>query len=186
MTANGGSLCATSLDVPHTILPLSLPCCCRSILTPHLHLHLITVVLVVPPTFVPLYLFQLHQQPHNRSMPSSTFNGKIVSSSPGGGARPNSKVTVHLLDVTLQERGSMSIGGQVIQIGPRGRPFPIAFKVPYDERAGSPTHRYSVSVRVEDTGGDERLRWISTTHIPVLTHGHPVDNITVVVHAVPE
>ncbi|GJJ77571.1 hypothetical protein EMPS_09930 [Entomortierella parvispora] len=118
-------------------------------------------------------------------MSSATLNGKIVSASGGGGAGPQSKITVHLLDISLPDRGSSSLGGQIILTGARGRPFPISFKIPYDTRQLNPSNRYSVSVRIEDVGGDQRLRWISTTHSRVLTFGHPVDNITVAVSAIP-
>ncbi len=80
---------------------------------------------------------------------------------------PNAKVTVVLADTSLMDAPARTLASQVIE-GRTAPPF--EFALPYDPAAIDPRHVYSVSARIEVDG---KLRFITDTHTPVITHGAP-------------
>ena len=80
---------------------------------------------------------------------------------------PNARVTVVLADTSLMDAPARTLASQVIE-GRTAPPF--EFALPYDPAAIDPRHVYSVSARIEVDG---KLRFITDTHTPVITHGAP-------------
>ncbi|KAG0036893.1 hypothetical protein BGZ82_003486 [Podila clonocystis] len=77
-------------------------------------------------------------------------------------------------------------GQLIIRTGPPGysRPFPVAFKISYDERDIYPSLPYELNVRIEDRGTSHKVRWLSKIRPRVLTFGAPKDNVEVFVDKV--
>lgn len=80
---------------------------------------------------------------------------------------PNAKVTVVLADTSLMDAPARTLASQVIE-GQTAPPF--KFALAYDPAAIDPRNVYSVSARIEVDG---KLRFITDTHTPVITHGAP-------------
>ena len=80
---------------------------------------------------------------------------------------PPGVVTVSLADTSLMDAPSKTIATQVIK-GQTAPPF--KFALAYDPKAIDPRNTYSVSARIEVDG---KLRFITDTHTPVITHGAP-------------
>ena len=78
---------------------------------------------------------------------------------------PEATLEITVEDVSLADAPA-KIVGRLVRM-PAGQ-VPIAFEVPYVESAVVPHHRYSLRARVTVDG---QLRYISTTHTPVLTMG---------------
>ncbi|GJJ71676.1 putative lipoprotein [Entomortierella parvispora] len=127
---------------------------------------------------------------HHHHSHSHFITGKIF---PGPGRSieyprigSNSRLTIQLLDVSLMDAPSITLGEQVIVTGARQTlDFPIAFKIPYDaSKVRKNSHQsLSVSARVveipDHASAEEELTWITTTRYPVLTNGHPSDNVEI-------
>ncbi|KAG0043820.1 hypothetical protein BGZ83_010997 [Gryganskiella cystojenkinii] len=97
---------------------------------------------------------------------------------------PNSRLTVQLLDVSLMDAPSVTLGEQVFTTGVnQNLDFPITFKIPYDShKVNKHGHQsLSISARVEE--GDQ-LAWISTMRYSVLTNGNPSENVEVAIERV--
>jgi putative lipoprotein len=84
---------------------------------------------------------------------------------------PDATLEVTVEDVSLADAPSKIIGRLVRM--PAGQ-VPIGFEVPYVESAVQPNHRYTVRARITAGG---QLRYISTTHTPVLTMGGATSGI---------
>jgi putative lipoprotein len=80
---------------------------------------------------------------------------------------PNARVTVVLADTSLMDAPARTLASQVIE-GQTAPPF--KFALAYDPAAIDPRNVYSVSARIEVDG---KLRFITDTHTPVITHGAP-------------
>ena len=80
---------------------------------------------------------------------------------------PNARVTVVLADTSLMDAPARTLASQVIE-GQTAPPF--KFALTYDPAAIDPRNVYSVSARIEVDG---KLRFITDTHTPVITHGAP-------------
>lgn len=78
---------------------------------------------------------------------------------------PDATLEITVEDVSRADAPAQVIGRLVRM--PAGQ-VPIGFEVPYVESAVQPHHRYGVRARIT-VGG--QLRYISTTHAPVLTMG---------------
>ncbi|WP_312160317.1 YbaY family lipoprotein [Phenylobacterium sp.] len=79
---------------------------------------------------------------------------------------PTATVTVTLADTSLMDAPAQVIDTQVIT----GGSPPYRFALSYDPARIIANHTYSVSARIEVDG---RLRFITDTHTPVITHGAP-------------
>lgn len=80
---------------------------------------------------------------------------------------PNARVTVVLADTSLMDAPARTLASQVIE-GQTAPPF--KFALAYDPAAIDPRNVYSMSARIEVDG---KLRFITDTHTPVITHGAP-------------
>ena len=80
---------------------------------------------------------------------------------------PTATVTVTLADTSLMDAPARTLASQVIE-GQTAPPF--KFALAYDPAAIDPRNVYSVSARIEVDG---KLRFITDTHTPVITHGAP-------------
>ncbi|KAF9952620.1 hypothetical protein BGZ72_006047 [Mortierella alpina] len=117
----------------------------------------------------------------------SSLSGFIVASETAPvdqairGVGPNSRILVRLSDVSLMDVPSVTVSEQIIVTGPgESRLFPIAFSLVYFKEGIHERNTYSVSVRVEETGGvEEDMTWYSTSSHPVLTRGDPKNEIQV-------
>ncbi|KAG9062889.1 hypothetical protein KI688_005196 [Linnemannia hyalina] len=114
----------------------------------------------------------------------NTLTGQIkasasVPASSNHGVGPNAKIMIKLLDVSLMDAPSVTIGEQSIVVG-AGEviPFPIAFGILYDPKDIDDRKVYSVSVRVEELHSDN-LFWISTWVNNVLTREAPTENVEI-------
>lgn len=79
-------------------------------------------------------------------------------------------VTVRLLDISLADASSVTLGEQVIR-GAGG--LPAAFRVPYDPEAIDERYDYSLQATVRHEG---RLLYINDTVHSVLSRGSPEDS----------
>ncbi|CAF1591414.1 unnamed protein product [Didymodactylos carnosus] len=59
--------------------------------------------------------------------------------------------------------------------------FPIKFSVEYDETDVEFTSYYALRVRIV---ADGKTRFITAHNVPVLTHGHPIDNVRIQVEKI--
>ncbi|KAF9129361.1 hypothetical protein BGX30_013975 [Mortierella sp. GBA39] len=110
----------------------------------------------------------------------NTLTGQIKdSASSNHGVGPNAKIMIKLLDVSLMDAPSVTIGEQSIVLG-AGEviPFPITFGILYDPKDIDDRNVYSVSVRVEELHSDNLL-WISTWANNVLTREAPTENVEI-------
>ena len=80
---------------------------------------------------------------------------------------PNARLTVVLADTSLMDAPARTLASQVIE-GQTAPPF--KFALAYDPAAIDPRNVYSMSARIEVDG---KLRFITDTHTPVITHGAP-------------
>ncbi|KAG0284713.1 hypothetical protein BGZ97_008078 [Linnemannia gamsii] len=117
-------------------------------------------------------------------MTFESVGGRLYIKQSGGETNPDSRITVKLLDMSRPEAGAVTISRQIILTGPRGRPFPIEFKVLFDSRDYSPEKKYALSARVEDMTGDERLQYISAYHHHLPMNGRTQYGISVLVHTI--
>ncbi|MGL4381599.1 MAG: YbaY family lipoprotein [Vibrio sp.] len=76
----------------------------------------------------------------------------------------NALVTVYLQDVSLADAPAIVIAKQ--NFITNGAQIPLAFNLSYDRSKIDPSHRYSVSARIELDG---TLRFISDSHYAVIT-----------------
>jgi putative lipoprotein len=90
---------------------------------------------------------------------------------------PDTVVTVRIEDVSRADAPAEVIGEQVIQT--EGAQVPIPFEVTYDPGQIVENHSYSLRVRIEDGAGN--LLFINDTSVPVITRGHPTQDIEVIV-----
>ncbi|KAG0066003.1 hypothetical protein BGZ89_007715 [Linnemannia elongata] len=116
--------------------------------------------------------------------PKNTLAGQIkasasVPASSNHGVGPNAKILIQLLDVSLMDVPSVTIGEQSIVLG-AGEviPFPIPFGILYDPKEIDDRNVYSISVRVEELHSDNLL-WISTWANNVLTREAPTENVEI-------
>ena len=86
-------------------------------------------------------------------------------------------VTVQIRDVSLMDVPAKVIGEQIIETN--GDQVPIPYEVEYDPEEIDERNTYSMFCRIEDGSGT--LLLISDTHIPVITHGNPTDDVEIVV-----
>lgn len=86
---------------------------------------------------------------------------------------PDATLEITVEDVSLADAPA-KIVGRLVRM-PAGQ-VPIAFEVPYVASAIVPHHRYSLRARVTVDG---QLRYISTTHTPVLTMGGSTAGVAV-------
>ncbi|KAG0356006.1 hypothetical protein BGX24_006506, partial [Mortierella sp. AD032] len=93
-------------------------------------------------------------------MTFESVGGRLYISQAGGCTSPESRITVKLVDMSRPEAGGVTVSRQIILTGPRGRPFPIEFKVVFDSRVWGPEKKYALSARIEEMTGDERLQYI--------------------------
>ncbi|KAF9147196.1 hypothetical protein BG015_011210 [Linnemannia schmuckeri] len=114
----------------------------------------------------------------------NTLTGQINASTSvpafsNHGVGPNAKILIQLLDVSLMDAPSVTIGEQTIVLG-AGEVllFPIPFGILYDPKEIDDRNVYSVSVRVEELHSDTLL-WISTWANNVLTRDAPTENIDI-------
>ncbi|KAG0297147.1 hypothetical protein BGZ96_007508 [Linnemannia gamsii] len=116
--------------------------------------------------------------------PKNTLTGHIkpstsVPAPSNHGVGPNAKILIQLLDVSLMDAPSVTIGEQRIVLGAdEVIPFPIPFGILYDPREIDDRNTYSVSVRVEELHSDNLL-WISTWANNVLTQDAPTENVEI-------
>ncbi|KAF9123972.1 hypothetical protein BGW39_008548 [Mortierella sp. 14UC] len=82
------------------------------------------------------------------------------------------------------EAGGVTVSRQIILTGPRGRPFPIEFKILFDSRVWSPEKKYALSARIEEITGDERLQYISAYHHPLPMNGRTIYGISLLVQTI--
>ncbi|MFN3595841.1 MAG: YbaY family lipoprotein [Rubricoccaceae bacterium] len=92
---------------------------------------------------------------------------------------PDAVVEVTLEDVSLQDMPAAVLDRQTIR--PQGQQVPIPFRLRYDPLRLNTAHTYAVRARITEDG---QLRWISDTHTPVITQGHPVRDVEVRVRQV--
>ncbi len=90
-------------------------------------------------------------------------------------------IEVSLDDVSRADAPAQRLGSTLVTT--TGENVPIPFTVTYDGAAVRPERTYAVSARITIDG---QLRWISSTRHPVLTAGHPSDDVTITVQQVPE
>ena len=86
---------------------------------------------------------------------------------------PEATLEITVEDVSLADAPA-KIVGRLVRM-PAGQ-VPIRFEVPYVEAAVQPHHRYSLRARITVDG---QLRYISTTHTPVLTMGGKTADVEV-------
>ena len=91
----------------------------------------------------------------------------------------NAVVVVKLQDTSLADAPATDIATQTIET--KGSQVPIPFELTYDPGKINSRMRYTISVRI--TVGD-RLMWINTTSVPVLTSNAPKTDVTVIVSPV--
>ncbi|KAF8947333.1 hypothetical protein BGZ47_009520 [Haplosporangium gracile] len=114
----------------------------------------------------------------------NTLTGQInastsVPASSNYGVGPNAKILIQLLDVSLMDAPSVTIGEQRIALGAgEVLPFPVPFGILYDPKEIDDRNVYSVSVRVEELHSDTLL-WISTWANNVLTRDAPTENVDI-------
>ncbi|KAK3814577.1 MAG: hypothetical protein JOS17DRAFT_795375 [Linnemannia elongata] len=113
-------------------------------------------------------------------MTFESVGGRLLISQAGGETSPDSRITVKMVDVSCPEAGGIIVNRQVILTGPRGRPFPIEFKIMFDSRVYSP-EKYALSARIEEMTGDERLQYISAYHHPLPMNGRTLYGINLLV-----
>jgi putative lipoprotein len=89
---------------------------------------------------------------------------------------PGARITVRLVDVSRADAPATVLGEDIIDS--EGQ-VPVAFKIDYDPALIDDRMRYAIEARIEVDG---ELRFITTEAHPVLTDGHPADNVEVVVH----
>lgn len=87
--------------------------------------------------------------------------------------RPDSTITVRLLDVSLMDAPAKILAEQ--KIPAQGKSVPVSFELEYDPRQIREELDYSVSAAIRD--GDGTLMWVTDTHNAVLTRGGPTDSI---------
>ncbi len=92
---------------------------------------------------------------------------------------PDAIVTVSIEDVSLTDGASAVIAEQTITSPGQ---MPIAFEVAFDPDAIDESHTYSVRARIESSDG--RLLFTSDTVTPVITQGHPTEDVVVNVVAI--
>ncbi|KAG0320338.1 hypothetical protein BGZ97_000257 [Linnemannia gamsii] len=114
----------------------------------------------------------------------NTLTGQIkasssVPASSSHGVGPNAKILIQLLDVSMMDAPSVSIGEQRIVLGAdEVIPFPIPFGILYDPKEIDDRNVYSVNVRVEELYSDNLL-WVSTWANNVLTREAPTENVEI-------
>jgi putative lipoprotein len=81
---------------------------------------------------------------------------------------------VRIEDVSRADAPAAVVGEQVITT--EGEQVPIPFEVGYDPVDIEQRNRYSVRATIAVDG---RLRYTSTTNIPVLTNGAPTEDVEV-------
>jgi uncharacterized lipoprotein YbaY/uncharacterized protein YraI len=89
---------------------------------------------------------------------------------------PDAVVTVQLQDVSLADAPATVIGEQIIT---EPGQVPIEYEVPYEYRDIDDSHTYAMQARIEDAEGN--LLFINDTSTPVLTQGHPAEDVEIVV-----
>ncbi|KAF9986033.1 hypothetical protein BGZ65_008983 [Modicella reniformis] len=117
----------------------------------------------------------------------SFISGQIVPSPNAAGAShigPNSRIEIHLNDVSLQDAPSTLLAEGIVITGPSSQlSFPIPFCLTYDHHRVEERFSYSISVRVTDLSPTKKdqLTWITTTRCSVLNCGNPKSDINVTV-----
>jgi putative lipoprotein len=89
---------------------------------------------------------------------------------------PDAVVTVQLQDVSVADAPAAVIGEQIIA---EPGQVPIEYEVRYEYRDIKDAHSYSMQARIEDAEG--KLLFISDISIPVLTQGHPTEDVEIIV-----
>lgn len=117
-------------------------------------------------------------------MTFESVGGRIINSQAGGVTSPDSRITVRLVDMSRPEAGGITVSRQVILTGPRGRPFPIEFKILFDSQVYNPEKKYALSARIEEMTGDERLQYISAYHHPLPMNGRTLYGINILVQTI--
>lgn len=92
---------------------------------------------------------------------------------------PGAEIQVQLQDTSRADARAEVLAEQIIVT--TGEQVPIPFQLVYNPAEIVENHTYSLSVRITING---QLRFINTTHIPVLTGGAPADNVEVIVDLV--
>ncbi|KAF9431955.1 hypothetical protein BGZ76_011483 [Entomortierella beljakovae] len=92
--------------------------------------------------------------------------------------KPNSKVAIQLLDVSLMDAPSVTLAEQTFITGPEARFFPIEFSLQYDPKRIDTNGTYSVCARVNDANTNT-LVWTSTSNHRVLSSGGSKYGVTV-------
>lgn len=116
--------------------------------------------------------------------PKNTLTGRIKASTSvpapsNHGVGPSAKILIQLLDVSLMDAPSVTMGEQrIVLSADEVIPFPIPFGILYDPKEIDDRNVYSVSVRVEELHSDNLL-WISTWANNVLTRDAPTENVEI-------
>ncbi|KAF9922738.1 hypothetical protein FBU30_007135 [Linnemannia zychae] len=112
----------------------------------------------------------------------------ILQTSPNASAleiKPNSRIAVQLLDVSLMDAPSVTLGEEEIMTNDQALSFPIPFSIIYNADSFQPSHSLTLAVRVYNIskhpwdGNDGDLTWITTSRHLVITNDNPSDNIEV-------
>ena len=91
----------------------------------------------------------------------------------------NAVVQVQLQDVSMQDVAATVLAEHIIETN--GQQVPIPFSLSYDETRLEPNRIYALSVRITV---DDKLLWINTTQLRVLSDGYSSDKVEVRVEQV--
>ncbi|KAG0372158.1 hypothetical protein BGX24_000667 [Mortierella sp. AD032] len=102
---------------------------------------------------------------------------------------PSSRIVVQLLDVSLMDAPSVTLGEDVILTGDHQIiNFPIPFRLTYNADNIQPFQSLALAVRVYDVSspsdGEGDLTWISTSRHSVITNGNPTNHVAVEIEPV--
>ncbi|CAF0997023.1 unnamed protein product [Didymodactylos carnosus] len=98
------------------------------------------------------------------------------------------KILIYLDDMTLTDIASQdgshlrkfhTIAKSILE--EKARSFPIKFSIEYDETDVEFSSYYALRVRIV---ADGKTRFITAHNVPVLTHGHPTDNVRIQVEKI--
>ncbi|KAG0279506.1 hypothetical protein BGZ95_001022 [Linnemannia exigua] len=123
-------------------------------------------------------------------VPSLTYQS--TPEAPALEVGPSSRIVVQLLDVSLMDAPSVTLGEDVILTGDHeSSKFPIPFSLTYNADNIQSFQSLALAVRVYDVsrpsdGDDRELTWISTSRHSVITNGNPTNHVAVEIEPVPK
>jgi putative lipoprotein len=86
-------------------------------------------------------------------------------------------IILRIEDTTKQDAPGKKVAESVIKS--EGDTIPMPFAVVYDPGKINDNHKYSLTVKIEDSSG--KIMYINQSDVPVLTQGNPTHDLDVIV-----